>query len=329
MKAASRAALALLAPLLLARGANAEPGLWQRAVDPQAASRSKARLRAEQLFDQVTEARRDPELLRNLSLGSAALLELAGGAERDPWQSVLLGRLLLEADAGRAPEAMQLIERGLAGLPDSEFKRQSWFDLGIAALRRGDRPRADRALSAALALAWDPDDRSITLRNRGRTRLLSGRMMAALADFRAAVELARSSLTLALGRFGLGMALERSGDYPHAMEEIGRAVAIRLPVPPYPSDSVLDFPQLIWTPAYDVHYVRALAAMSQAETSGDALEQQAHYQAALDSWQQYLDSAEELQEPFATNARRHQRRCQLALSRLGRVKPTGASGRVR
>lgn len=329
MKPASRAALALLAPLLLARGASAEQGFWQRARQPQAAARSKARVRAEQLFDQVTQARRDPELLRNLSLGSAALLELAGGVEDDPWQAVLLGRLLLEADAGRAPEAMQLIERGLLGLPDSEFKRQSWFDLGVAALRRGERPRADRALSAALALAWEPDDRSIILRNRGRTRLLSGRMMAALSDFRAAVELARSTVTVALGRFGLGMALERSGDYPHAMEEIGRAVAIRLPVPPYPAESVLDFPQLIWTPDYDVHYVRALAAMSQAEASDDALAQRTSYEAALDSWQEYLGSAEPLQDPFAANARRHERRCQLALSRLSRTKLRGASGRVR
>ena len=65
--------------------------IWERAIDPLAQARAKARLRAEQLFDQASDPRADPEAMQELSLGSAALLELSGGAKRDPWQQVLLG----------------------------------------------------------------------------------------------------------------------------------------------------------------------------------------------------------------------------------------------
>src|SRR6185436_10372739 len=121
---------------------------------PLAQARAKARLRAEQLFDQASDPRADPETLQELSLGSAALLELSGGAKRDPWQQVLLGRVLLDADPGRRHEALQLIERGLYGLPSSDFKRTSLFDLGLGAMLGGELERADKAFTLALSLAW-------------------------------------------------------------------------------------------------------------------------------------------------------------------------------
>lgn len=312
-------AAVLLGLLLLAGSAQAaEPTLWQRTRDSKATSRERARLRAEQLFEQASDARDDPELFRQLLLGGASLLELAGDIGGDPWRAVLLGRLLLEAESERKQQAMQLIERSVTGLPDSEFKRQAWFDLGVAALRSRQYARAERAFGAALALAWDVDDRSITHRNRGRSRMLAGSLAAAVADYRAAVALARSSDTLALGRFGLGVALERSGDYPQGMQEITRAAAIRLPVPPYPAESVLDWPELIWTPDYEVFYVKALAAMSDAaQASSRELQAQA-YAEALRSWELYVAPAAQDRAPFQANALRHQQRCRDALERLGR-----------
>jgi tetratricopeptide (TPR) repeat protein len=317
--------------LLLAPAASAEPTLWQRSKAPGWSARAKARLRAEQLFDQASDPRADPEMLRDLSLGSAALLELSGEARRDPWQRVLLGRLLLDARPGREREAVRLIESGLPALPDSDFKRQSLFDVGLGAMFSGEMEHAARAFTAALALAWKPDDRATLHRNRGKARMLSGQLLGAVADFRDAVQLGRGVEVMALSRFGLGVALERSGDYPQGLQEIARGVALRLPVPPYPTESVLDLPGLRWIPEYDVHYFRALGEMSQVDAADSSQLLRERYQSALESWEQYIPAAEAQKDPFLPNALRHRQRCLDALARLPKPTPPApaASGRVR
>jgi tetratricopeptide (TPR) repeat protein len=315
---------------LLAASVQAQPGLWQRARDPRAAVRAKARARAEQLFDQASGVRMDLEMLRELSLGSAALLELSGGPRRDPWQAVLLGRVLLDAEPGRERQAIRLIESGVSALPASDFKRASLFDVGLGAMLSGEMDHATRAFSAALQLAWDPDDRATIHRNRGKANMLSGRLSDAVTDFRAAVRLARGVEVLALSHFGLGVALERSGDYPQGMQEIARGVAVRLPVPPYPSESVLDSLNLRWIPEYDVHYFRALAAMAEALAADAPGLERDRYETAIESWDQYLPSAEASRDRFRLNAERLRQRCVDALTALDNAARGGRrSGRVR
>ena len=314
---------------LLATPVSAEPTLWQRAQAPGSATRVKARLRAEQLFDQAADPRADLDTLRDLSLGSAALMELSGEARHDPWQKVLLGRVLLDAQPGREREALQLIESGLPALPDSDFKRASLFDLGLGAMFSGGMEHATRAFTAALALAWKPDDRATIHRNRGKARMLSGHLLGAVVDFRAAVSLARGVEVTALSRFGLGVALERSGDYPQGLQEIARGVALRLPVPPYPSESVLELPGLRWIPEYDVHYFRALGAMSEADTADSSELLQDRYETARESWEQYIPAAEVHKDRFLANALRHRQRCLDALARLQAKAAAPRSSRLR
>jgi hypothetical protein len=102
------------------------------------------------------------------------------------------------------------------------------------------------------------------------------------------------------------------------MQEVARGVAVRLPVPPYPSESVLDLPSLRWFPEYDVHYFRALAAMAEAQSSQDAEQQRERYELALESWDQYLPAAEASKDRFLPNAQRHRKRCADALERRER-----------
>ena len=324
----ARVALTALA-LLLPVDAQAQPGMWQRARQPGAVQRAHARLRAEQLFEAATGARSDVEVFRDLSLGSAASLELGGGARSDPWQSVLLGRVLLDAQAGREQEAMQLIQRGLAQLPASDFKRESYFDLGLGALISSDFSLAERAFTAALSLAWDSDYRASIHRNRGKVRMLVGDLTRAVSDFRAAVRLARGTEVVALSHFGLGVALDRSGDFPQGLMEVARGVAIRLPVPPYPSESVLDLPNLRWVPEYDVHYFRALSFMAEATVADTPELQETGYLMALSQWDEYLPAAEARKDRFVANAHRHRRRCAAAIdglsSRLAPRKKPGSS----
>lgn len=315
----------LVALALAAPAARAEPTLWQRAGDPGSALRARARVRAEQLFEQANDERADREILRDLSLGSAALLELSGGPARDPWQSVLVGRVLVDAQAGREPDAIRFLQRGLSELPNSDFKRAGLFDLGLAGMLTGEHELAERAFSAALGLAWDPDDRASVHRNRGKARMLGGDLAGAVADFRAAVRLARNVEVLALSHFGLGVALERGGDYPQGLREVARGAAIQLPVPPYPSESVLDLPSLRWVPAYDVSYFRALGAMAEASSAEAPELERAAYAAALDSWDEYLPPAAAHADRFVPNARRHRQRCADALLRLARAERVARS----
>ena len=70
-----RAALSLtVSALLLTPIARADLTLWQQARAPGWKARAKARLTAEQLFEQASDPQADLETLRELSLGSAALL---------------------------------------------------------------------------------------------------------------------------------------------------------------------------------------------------------------------------------------------------------------
>ena len=125
--------------------------------------------------------------------------------------------------------------------------------------------------------------------------------------------------------------LERSGDYPQGLQEIARGVALRLPVPPYPSESVLDLPGLRWIPEYDVHYFRALGEMSGVAAADSQELSRERYQAALDSWEQYIPAAEAQRDRFLPNALRHRQRCVEALARLAGPEPSVPlrSGRVR
>ena len=70
----------------------------------------------------------------------------------------------------------RLIERGITRLPDSHFKCDGWFDLGLAQMIIGGYERAKRAYTAALARAWEADDRATIYRNRGKARMLAGRL---------------------------------------------------------------------------------------------------------------------------------------------------------
>ena len=324
-----RGAILIATALCVPCTARSQPTLWQRATDPRAEARFKARVYAEQLFNQVTDPRVEPDLQRDLSADGAALLQL-DGTRQDATSRVLLGRLLLETRSGREVQATALIESGVFLLPDSEFKRASLFDAGLGAILSGELQHAERSFSVALSLAWDPDDRATLHRNRAKARMLSGRLREAVGDFRAAVRLARNVDVMALSHFGLGVALERSGDYPEGMQEIARGVALRLPVPPYPSPSVLDLPGLRWFPEYDLHYYRALGAMVEAAQADSRELEQEQYEAALEDWEQYLPAAEAAKDRFLPNAERSKKRCLDTLLRLKKAATAApSSSRVR
>jgi hypothetical protein len=150
--------------------------------------------------------------------------------------------------------------------------------------------------------------------NRGESSMVAGRLRAAVEDYRRALADSGSPETQALALWGLGVALERAGDLPSALEALGRASQIRLFGAA--GASVLDLPSVFFVPAYDVHYYKALGAMADARAAEHAHEKKLHLDVALFEWDRYLEQAEPDGHRWAGNAKRLRARCERDVEKL-------------
>ena len=128
--------------------------------------------------------------------------------------------------------------------------------------------------------------------NRGESSMVTGRLAEAIADYRSAVRDAGSPDTQALALWGLGVALERSGDLPSALDAVEKAAVIRLPIAGVPNATALDLPSVFFVPAYDVYYYKALGAMASARAAERPDEKKIDLEAAIFEWDRYLEQAE-------------------------------------
>jgi tetratricopeptide (TPR) repeat protein len=302
------AALLAAALLLTSATALAAPTLWQRAADPSA--RTEARLLAalERTLDAREQTGGDPDLSRHLAQAAVAMADLSRVREpKDPRLACVMAQALLLADSERAADARRLLEGALPRLPDGSLAASAWHSLGIAYALLDDSVRAREAHTRGIALDWDPDRLASSYYNRGEAaaRLLD--FDAAVSDYERSTALARDPDVQALSRFGLAVVLERRGDLPAAYAALDRALAVRLPVPPYPSEDPLDLPGVFFVPAYERHYLHALAAMALARKAERTVERRALYTLALAEWDAYLDQAA-ASEPWIANAKSHRAR---------------------
>jgi tetratricopeptide (TPR) repeat protein len=301
-------ALFTLALALTSATTFAAPTLWQRAADPSA--RTEARLLAalERTLDAREQTGGDPDLSRHLAQAAVAMADLSRIREpKDPRLACVMAQALLLADSERAAEARRLLEGALQRLPDGSLAASAWHSLGIAHALLDDSARARAAHTRGIALDWDTDRLASNYYNRAEAaaRLLD--FDAAVSDYERAAALGREPDVQALSRFGLAVVLERRGDLPAAYAALDRALAVRLPVPPYPSEDPLELPGVFFVPAYERHYLQALAAMALARKAERTVERRALYALAVAEWDAYLDRAAET-EPWIANAKSHRAR---------------------
>ena len=183
----------------------------QRALD------EKRFVDAGELIDQLTLAgAADPRL--SLMAGE---LGLARGRYEAAIQAFRLARSTAVASQAREGEALALTQlgRGREALPllrqvvnENPKAWRAWNALGVESDKAQAWSDAEQAYAHALAAAPDP---AVTLNNRGYSRLLQGRLDAAVADFVAALG-ARPDLTEA--RANLRLALALRGDYDRAVD---------------------------------------------------------------------------------------------------------------
>lgn len=309
------AAAGLLALLSAApRELAAEPSFWQRVRSPTVAAERRLHDALERKLESWKAIGPDPELKRDLALAAVAMIDLARiDRPRDPALCVLIAESLVLANAGREARVRELLTRATASLPEGPLSAKAHYRLGQSFARGAEWNRARAAYTLALSQAWDLELRAGAYTYRGHANLALGDFSAAIADQRRAVELAPTKDLEALARYGLGLALERSGDLPTALGVLEGAARIRLAVPPYDSEDPLELPSVFFVPTYERHYLRALSRMAVAKRAKDAEDRSAALEAAIAAWDTYLVAAKQ-DDPFRANARNHRERCQTELA---------------
>jgi tetratricopeptide (TPR) repeat protein len=324
-------ALAALSLALGTRAAHADPNLWQRAREPAAAEQQKVLNRMERILGSIGLPELDPEMsaaaiaMSVLSqtlpacpaLGAAASNRSAAQARFD----YLIGGALYASRTHREAEARCILERALRNAPDSPLAAEGWYHLALAMGELGDRVAERAAYLHALALTWDPDSRANLHTNLAESEMGSGDLRAALRDYRLALPDAQQPDDLSAAYFGLAVALDRSGDFPSALEAARNAILIPLPPTLYQADSVLDLPSTSFSPSYEIHYYRALAAMAAARQAKDDLSRRDALADAEEQWTAYVVPAEADHAPWAARARLHQARIERELSALNAKLP--------
>lgn len=312
--------------------ARADPSIWDKARDPKQHRAYQALSAMERMLSRADDTDFDPGLHRNFTRAALAMLELAGGGRLpDTRLKFLLARLLLDGSISREREARALLEEALASDVDSPTAVDGWFSLATACAKLGDTQCEHRAYTRALELTWDPDKRAIIYMNRGESKMgmstqpgASFTIADALGDFRRALRYAEQPDAQALVLYDLGIALERSGDLPAALDAMNRARAIQLS-PMHPS--ALDLPNVFFSPSYDLYYYKALEAMSEARAAQDLNEQIELGGRAIALWTRYLAEAEPDKHHWVPNARLHRASLERKLKELQQRLPQRAGTR--
>ena len=316
----------LLSALLSASSARATPSIWQRAREPGARVQQAILNRIERLLSALGLAEFDAEL----SAGAVALAQLgqsrwpclvrpgsaadgAGAAAPSATEVVLdarseylIGGALLDSQAGREPEARCMLERALRDAPNSPLAAHGLSDLAIAAAKMGDREAEHAAYLRALELTWEPDSRGNLLANLAESEMALGDLSAAVRGYRNALASSQQPDLVAGAYFGLAVALDRSGDLPSALDAAKRAISVQLPPTLFSVGSVLDLPNVFFSPDYEIHYYKALGAMAAAQLAKDDIARRDALADANEQWSRYLRRAQADRAPFAPRAALHE-----------------------
>lgn len=286
----ARTAALSLALGLLAPAAAARPSLWTRAREPERAKSERALERLERVFDGIALSDGDVAMTQDFRLGTLAVAEMSGArAFSDPRLSLLLARALIGAELGRDGEARELLLAALARLgPDSAWLEA---DLRVAlaeASSRREPASVVQAVTRALPLVWDPDVRSALFCERAEARMALGLVRASQADAREGLAAARDSSRRLDAQLVLGLALERMGDLPAALELYRRARSSM----PAGEEAGGDALELFGFRPQDLFYADGLAAMASAGDPERApADRRADWLSAISAWQRYEQSA--------------------------------------
>jgi tetratricopeptide (TPR) repeat protein len=205
------------------------------------------------------------------------------------------------------------LARALARYGDSPLAGQGWLNLADLVAMQRDLAPARECYERALDVLWDDESRARAYYGRAKTFLESGRPELALPDYRHSLKFARAPRQRALAHWGLGVALERSGNLNAALSEIERATSIQVHSTAFIIKTVLDLPDVHFLPEYDREYYKALAALAAADASDVPSQARLDYESTIALFDRYLGRAEVEGAPWVRNAKALK---QLSLARI-------------
>ncbi len=295
-------ALALL--VLAPAPAMAQPTVWDVARDPGLRRVEEQTLVAERLL--LRPIASPGELVRARLAFGRLLTEIAANPPSTGTSArldALVGALYSEPHVADYTAARSWLTRALDAAPPAPLAQRVHFLLGVACAKLGDGGCDREAYTEVLELATAPNDRAQALMNRAEGRMLAGDLAGAIVDYRQARYLASVPELVSLVYYGLGVALERSGDLPSALRAMLEARAAWTSSAPY---SPLDDPDVFFVPAFDLYYYKGLEALAvarAAKADRDWAAATRDYARAAGYFDQYLAEAEREDTPWVRNAR--------------------------
>ncbi len=293
----------VLAGLGGAARAPAEPGVWEVAREPKLAEEHLTLQSVESFLLGHASA------WDEMNVHKATIDYLRGERYLDPRLELLLAQLRVESTLRGEQGVRDRLLETLARHPDSPLAPRSYLELARVAALQGDLVSSRAYFSEALDRLWEPELRAAAYYGRAKVVMESGRPRDALDDDREALRSARSPKYRALAHWGLGVALERSGNLNAAFREITTAIGIPVQSTAFAARTVLDLPDVTFAPDYDRYYYKGLAAMAEAASQDVPLQAILDYQSALQYFERYLSEAEPAQHAYAPNARRLAQTC--------------------
>jgi tetratricopeptide (TPR) repeat protein len=266
--------LAILSPNL---GHSADPSLWDAARKPRLARDIAALRNAERAFVQTRSASEKEKLA--LLHEALRILERADAKNSpDPRVRFLHGRLLSQLDQDE--QAIAALRNAIAFAPNHPSVGDALFSLAIALAKQGHSQEEIQVYETWLRIESSSDQRAIGQSNLGESLMAAGRLEEAIQAYQKSIANAPHN---ALAHWGLAVALDRSGDIDAALQSANTALFYD------PDSSLLDGPNVFFSPAYDRYWYHALGAMTRARRLANT--QALWWDRAISMWQKYLEIA--------------------------------------
>lgn len=215
------------------------------------------------------------------------ILESVGGANaRSPEVRLRYAQVL--SDLRLWPEAVAILERVVDDVPASS-KVTAWTELAIAYARLGRGEEEVGCYERALAFEPHGPARSTILANQAEAYMALGDVTRAVAGYRAALDGLAASAQMPdrapTTLWGLGVALDRSGELESGLDAIQRARAYD------PADRSLSGEGWFFNPPYDAAWYAGLGHLLVARRGPELDVRRAAYTRAIEAFREYVDTA--------------------------------------
>jgi tetratricopeptide (TPR) repeat protein len=272
-----------LAFVAFASSARADATVWSRARSPNAARRAELVAEADSLLErharsrhELSDSSTDPVLREALRR-----LDEAGGVKsNDVNVLVRYGNVLDELHdyAG----CVRVLEAAIKLPAPPPVRAGAHERLAICHAHLGHQAEEIKNYDAALLLQSDSSARSLLLSNRAESLMAIGDISGAIAGYREAIVLRPFAATT---YWGLGVALDRSGNLDGALE------AIRIARTYDRADRDINGGGWFFSPLWDEPWYRALGHWQHAREATQPAARTEQYLAAVARWEEYIQRA--------------------------------------